>query len=74
MEKPNYAFYFIGEVMSNCLEKEPKDRPTFSQLEEIIRGNRLSVFIIPIWTPRTKNLTTRNASHQKRNISGWKKC
>ena len=39
MKKPNYASYFIGEVMSNCLEKEPKDRPTLSQLEEIIRGN-----------------------------------
>ena len=39
MEKPNYAPNFIGDVMSNCWKKEPKDRPTFNQLEEIVSGN-----------------------------------
>ena len=39
MEKPNCAPNFIGDVMRNCWKKEPKDRPTFNQLEEIIGGN-----------------------------------
>ena len=39
MEKPDNAPNFIGDVMSNCWEKEPKDRPTFSQLEETISDN-----------------------------------
>ena len=39
MDKPNYAPNFIGDVMSKCWEKEPKKRPTFSQIVEIIRGN-----------------------------------
>ena len=39
MEKPNYAPNFMGDVMSNCWKKEPKDRPTFSQLEEMINGD-----------------------------------
>ena len=38
MEKPNYAPNFIGDLMNNCWKKEPKDRPTFNQREEIIRG------------------------------------
>ena len=37
MEKPNYAPNFIGEVMSKCWKKEPKERPSFSELEGIIR-------------------------------------
>ena len=39
MEKPNYAPNFIGDLMSNCWEKGPEDRPTFSQIEEIIDSN-----------------------------------
>ena len=39
MEKPNNAPNFIRDVMSNCWEKEPKDRPTFRQLEEMITAN-----------------------------------
>ena len=39
MEKPDNAPNFIGDVMSKCWEKEPKKRPTFSQIVEIIRGN-----------------------------------
>ena len=39
MEKPNYAPDFIGEVMNKCWEKEPKGRPTFSQIEEVVGGN-----------------------------------
>ncbi len=38
MEKPGYAPNFIGEIMRQCWEKEPKDRPTFSNLEQIISG------------------------------------
>ena len=39
MEKPNYAPNFIGNVMNKCWEKEPKKRPCFSELEEIINSN-----------------------------------
>ena len=39
MEKPNYAPNFIGDVMEHCWKKEPKDRPSFRQLEEMITPN-----------------------------------
>ncbi len=39
MEKPVYAPNFIGDIMADCWKKEPKDRPHFSQLEEIIGSN-----------------------------------
>jgi hypothetical protein len=36
MEKTEYAPNFIGEMMKNCWEKEPNDRPTFSQMADVI--------------------------------------
>ena len=36
MEKPEYAPNFIGEMMTNCWQKEPNDRPTFSQMADVI--------------------------------------
>ena len=39
MDKPNYAPKFIEGVMNKCWEKEPKDRPSFSQIEELISSN-----------------------------------
>ena len=36
MEKPEYAPNFIGEMMANCWRKEPNDRPTFSQMADVI--------------------------------------
>lgn len=36
MEKPNYAPNFVGEMLTNCWKVDPKERPTFSQLEETI--------------------------------------
>ena len=39
MEKPNCAPNFIGDVMNHCWKKEPSDRPSFNQIEEIIGGN-----------------------------------
>ncbi len=36
MEKPEYAPNFIGEMMVNCWQKEPNDRPTFSQMADVI--------------------------------------
>ena len=36
MEKPEYAPNFIGEMMKNCWQKEPNDRPTFSQMADVI--------------------------------------
>jgi hypothetical protein len=43
MAKPEYAPNFIGEMMSNCWQKEPKDRPTFSQMADVIEKEIESV-------------------------------
>jgi hypothetical protein len=36
MEKPEYSPNFFGDIMEKCWQKDPKERPTFSQLAEII--------------------------------------
>ena len=36
MAKPEFAPSFIGEMMKNCWQKVPKDRPTFSQMADVI--------------------------------------
>ena len=36
MGKPEYAPNFMGEMMKNCWQKEPNDRPTFSQMADVI--------------------------------------
>ncbi|EFX73007.1 hypothetical protein DAPPUDRAFT_253800 [Daphnia pulex] len=36
MEKPEFAPNLFGEIMANCWKKNPKERPTFRQLEETI--------------------------------------
>jgi hypothetical protein len=36
MDKPELAPNFFGEMMSDCWKSDPKERPTFSQMEEII--------------------------------------
>ncbi|XP_046459151.1 platelet-derived growth factor receptor alpha-like [Daphnia pulex] len=36
MEKPEKAPNFIGDIMAECWKADPKERPTFTQLEEII--------------------------------------
>ena len=38
MDKPAFAPNIFGEMMANCWKTDPKERPTFSQLEEIICG------------------------------------
>ena len=43
MAKPEYAPNFIGEMMSNCWQKELKDRPTFSQMADVIEKEIESV-------------------------------
>ena len=43
MSKSEYAPNFIGDIMKNCWEKEPKDRPTFSQLADEIEEQIESV-------------------------------
>ena len=32
MEKPKYATNPIGELMKNCWEDEPSDKPSFTQM------------------------------------------
>ncbi len=39
MEKPNNAPNLFGEMMTNCWKTDPKERPTFSQLQETISGH-----------------------------------
>lgn len=36
MEKPTYAPNVFGEIMAECWKMDPKERPTFNRLEEII--------------------------------------
>lgn len=36
MEKPEFAPILFGEIMADCWKSDPKERPTFSQLEETI--------------------------------------
>ena len=36
MAKPEYAPNFIGEMMKNCWLKVANDRPTFSQMADVI--------------------------------------
>ncbi len=36
MEKPEYSPNFFGDIMRKCWHIDPKERPTFSQLAEII--------------------------------------
>jgi hypothetical protein len=43
MPKPEFAPNFIGEMMSNCWQKESKDRPTFSQMADVIEKEIESV-------------------------------
>jgi hypothetical protein len=46
MEKPEYSPNFLGEIMKICWTSEPKERPTFFQLEEMIKNYIESIFII----------------------------
>ncbi|XP_046650642.1 mast/stem cell growth factor receptor-related protein Kit-like isoform X2 [Daphnia pulicaria] len=43
MEKPKNAPNFIGETMTKCWQKDPKERPTFSQLADVIEKQIESV-------------------------------
>ncbi|XP_046459939.1 mast/stem cell growth factor receptor Kit-like isoform X2 [Daphnia pulex] len=36
MDKPELAPNFFGDMMADCWKSDPKERPTFSQMEEII--------------------------------------
>ena len=38
MEKPENAPNVFGEIMTNCWKTDPKERPTFQQLEDTISG------------------------------------
>lgn len=43
MAKPEYSPDFIGEIMKNCWQLDPKDRPTFSQVANQIERQIESV-------------------------------
>ncbi|KAI9565388.1 hypothetical protein GHT06_009180 [Daphnia sinensis] len=44
MEKPDYSPNFFGEIMKSCWKKAPNDRPTFSQLANMIE-NYMETFV-----------------------------
>ncbi len=46
MEKPEYAPHFIGEMMKNCWQKVANDRPTFSQMADVIAKQIESVVVV----------------------------
>ena len=39
MDKPEFAPNSIGDIMSQCWKADPKERPTFSQLEVMISNH-----------------------------------
>ncbi|XP_046647046.1 platelet-derived growth factor receptor alpha-like [Daphnia pulicaria] len=39
MDKPELAPNFFGDMMADCWKSDPKERPTFSQTEQIICGH-----------------------------------
>jgi hypothetical protein len=39
MDKPELAPNFCGDMMADCWKSDPKERPTFSQTEQIICGH-----------------------------------
>ena len=43
MAKPEFAPNFIAEMMKNCWQKEPKERPTFCQMADVIEKQIESV-------------------------------
>jgi hypothetical protein len=36
MEKPEYSPNLLGDIMKQCWHIDPKERPTFSQLAEMV--------------------------------------
>jgi hypothetical protein len=36
MKKPEYSPIFFDQIMKNCWQKKPKERPTFLQLVDMI--------------------------------------
>jgi hypothetical protein len=59
MDKPALAPNFFGEMMRNCWKTDPKETPTFSQLEEIICGQMESSV--------TVDYLNMNAPYEKQN-------
>jgi hypothetical protein len=59
MEKPDFAPNLFGEIMANCWKKDPKDRPTFRQLEETI--------VVQLESSVTSNYLNMNEPYAKLN-------
>jgi hypothetical protein len=59
MEKPEFAPNLFGEIMANCWKKSPKERPTFSQLEETI--------VVQLESSVTSNYLNMNEPYAKLN-------
>ncbi|KAI9559362.1 hypothetical protein GHT06_016151 [Daphnia sinensis] len=43
MEKPDFAPSYFGGILTSCWKMDPKERPTFSQIEELIASQMESL-------------------------------
>jgi len=50
MEKPEYATNTMGKVMMDCWKTDPKERPTFRQLQEMIHDHIESSVSSDYWS------------------------
>ncbi len=66
MEVPQYAPRVFGEVMKNCWATDPKERPTFSQLE-IITSDQMLCSVSSYYLDL--NIPYENMNKEKENAS-----
>jgi hypothetical protein len=50
MEKPEYATNTMSKVMTDCWKTDPKERPTFRQLQEMIHDHIESSVSSDYWS------------------------
>lgn len=66
MEKPEYATNTMSKVMTDCWKTDPKERPTFRQLQEMIHDHIESSVSSDYWS---LNFPYANLSEEKRQSS-----
>jgi hypothetical protein len=59
MEKPDFAPNYMGEIMAGCWKADPKERPSFSEMEQIISSQMESTV--------SEHYLNLNSSYEKLN-------